>query len=140
MSTTLVAYVDMDIVVITYRLLGWLVHLKRGKVNILTVLQQKGAYVHEHHDYFFCPPSSLCVATYDNHKSRSVDTGLDLHASTTVVGRDCIAVAPFLGFLVVNDGGLNLSCYYRERQHRRSSDSRGQRCDCPIVRPCRDCA
>jgi len=60
----------------------------------------------EHHDYFFCPPSSLCVATYDNHKSRSVDTGLDLHASTTVVARDCIVVAPFLGFLVVNDGGV----------------------------------
>src|SRR5216683_6276250 len=57
-----------------------------------------------------------------------------------LVGRDCIAVAPFLGFLAVNDGGLNLSCYYRQRQHRRSFDSRGQRCDCPIVRPCRECA
>jgi len=40
----------------------------------------------EHHDYFFCPPSSLCVAT--------------------VVGRDCIAVTPFLGFLAVNDSGV----------------------------------
>ncbi len=86
MSTILVAYVDMDIVVTTYRLLGWLLHLKRGKVNILTVLRQKGGYVYEHHDYFFCPPSSLvlvCRHLNDNHKSRSVDTGLDLHASTS---------------------------------------------------------
>ena len=68
----------MDIVVTTYRLLGWLL----GKVNILTVLRQKGGYAYEHHDYFFCPPSSLvCRHLNDNHKSRSVDTGLDLHAT-----------------------------------------------------------